>query len=217
MWRWAAVWMHIARCTTPPCRSGGTPGGSDGEHIANPRYGRTAARRLAAAQQVLARKQRRSNNSRAARNALANRHRKIANQRRDFHHQTARRLIAGYDQIVVERLAIANMVRSAKGTIATPGTNAAAKAGLNRSITDAGWAQFVSILRAKAQEAGRTVIDVNPRHTSQTCSRCGHVAVENRVTQAAFRCQACRYTDHADINAARNILRAGLALLAQAA
>jgi len=56
------------------------------------------------------------------------------------------------------------------------------------------------------------VIAVNPRHTSQRCAQCGHVAVENRVTQAVFRCFACGHRAHADINAARNILRAGLAL-----
>ncbi len=190
---------------------------SEGALIANPRHGRVAAGRLAAAQQVLAGKQRGSNNRRRARQVVANRHRKIANQRRDFHHQTARGLIDTFDLLVVEDLTVTNMCRSAAGTSEAPGTNVAAKSGLNRSILDAGWAQFASILAGKAEEAGRQLIKVNPRHTSQTCSQCGHVAAANRVSRAEFRCQACQHSAHADINAARNILRAGLALQTQAA
>ncbi|MFG3439747.1 zinc ribbon domain-containing protein [Nonomuraea sp. NPDC047897] len=64
----------------------------------------------------------------------------------------------------------------------------------------------------KAESAGRELIAVDPRNTSRTCSRCGHVAKENRRTQAAFACTACGHTAHADVNAATNILRAGLAL-----
>jgi putative transposase len=89
---------------------------------------------------------------------------------------------------------------------------AAAKAGLNKSIHDAGWGIFLRILSAKAESAGRQVIAVDPRHTSQRCAGCGHVAAGNRVTQAQFRCLASGHQAHADVNAARNILRAGLAL-----
>jgi putative transposase len=88
---------------------------------------------------------------------------------------------------------------------------AAAKTGLNKSIHDAGRGSFLRVLSAKAESAGRQVIAVNPRHTSQRCAECGHVAAENRVTQAEFRCLACDHRAHADINAAKNILRAGLA------
>jgi putative transposase len=185
---------------------------SDGELVDNPGYGRQAAGRLAAAQSALAHKQRGSNNRRGQRRVVANRHRKIANQRRDFHHRVARRLVGRYDVLVIEDLAVANMSRSASGTPANPGVNVAAKRGLNRSILDAGWAQFASILSGKAEEAGRTVIRVDPRHTSQTCAACGHVDAGNRVSQAEFRCRRCGHTAHADVNAARNILRAGLAL-----
>ena len=87
-----------------------------------------------------------------------------------------------------------------------------AKSGLNRSIQDAGWGIFLRLLCGKAESAGRTVIAVNPRHTSQRCSQCGHVAAGNRVSQAVFRCLACGHKAHADVNAAQNILRAGLAL-----
>lgn len=193
---------------------------SDGEHIANPRWGRAAAGRLEAAQRRLAGKQRGSNNRRAARETVAARHRKIANQRRDFHHKAARALVGDYDVLFVEDLDVKNMVRRAKprpdpeqpGVFLPNGQ--AAKSGLNRSISDAGWAQFRSILHAKAEEAGRTVIGVDPRHTSDRCEACGHQTKENRVSQAVFRCRACGHEAHADEHAARNILRAGLALLA---
>jgi putative transposase len=187
---------------------------SDGDLVDNPRPGRQAAERLAAAQQTLARKQRGSSNRRRQRSVVANRHRKIANCRRDFHHRIARRLIGRYDVVVIEDLAVANMSRSASGSRQKPGINVAAKRGLNRSILDAGWAQFASILSGKAEEAGRSVIRVDPRHTSQTCAACGHVDACNRVSQAEFRCRRCGHTAHADVNAARNVLRAGLALLA---
>jgi putative transposase len=190
---------------------------SDGHHIGNPRWARTAAAKLAGAQQRLGHAKRGSNNRGRRRETVAAKHRKVANQRRDLHHKAARTLVETYDLIVVEDLAIINMVRRAKPVPAAdkPGAflpnGAAAKTGLNRSIYDAGWGQFVSILRAKAEDAGRTVIEVDPRHTSDRCEACGHEAKENRVTQAVFSCRACGHTCHADEHAARNILRAGLA------
>ncbi len=196
---------------------------SDGEHIDNPRWGRAAATKLAGAQQRLQRAKRRSKNRERKRETVAARHRKIANQRKDFHHKQARVLVERYDLLVVEELQNANMVRRAK-PVADPDNpgqylaNAArAKSGLSRSISDAGWGRFVSTLRAKAEEAGRTWIEVDPRHTSDGCENCGHAAPENRVTQADFVCQLCAHRAQADEHAARNILRAGLALHAQAA
>jgi putative transposase len=191
---------------------------SDGTTVDNPRFARTSAARLAAAQQRLQRAKRGSNTRKLRRETVGARHRKIANQRKDFHHKQARELAARYDLLVVEDLKIANMVRRAKPKPDpdNPGqfvpNGARAKSGLNRSISDAGWGQFVSILRAKAEDAGRTWIEVDPRHTSDGCERCGHAARENRVTQAEFACRHCGHTAPADEHAARNILRAGLAL-----
>ena len=196
---------------------------SDGEHVDNPRWARAAADRLAAAQQRLQRSRRGGKNRAAKRETVAARHRKIANQRKDFHHKRAREFVARYDLIVVEDLKIANMLRRAKPVPDPdhPGeflpNGARAKTGLNRSISDAGWGQFVSILRAKAEDAGRAWIEVDPRHTSDGCERCGHAARDNRVTQAEFACQHCGHTAPADQHAARNILRAGLAHHAHAA
>ena len=197
---------------------------SDGEHIDNPRWGRAADDRLAAAQQRLQRAKRGSKNRRRKRQTVAARYRKIANQRKDFHHKQARALGARYDVLVVEDLQIANMLRRAKPVPDpdSPGqflkNGARAKSGLNRSISDASWGGFVSKLRAKAEEAGRVWIEVDPRHTSDGCERCGYAARENRVTQAVFRCVSCGHgPTHADEHAARNILRAGLALHSHAA
>lgn len=230
-------WMLVLSCDdvpTSPLPATGRQAGvdvgvvtyatcSDGTEVANPRWARQEAARLEAAQQRLQRAQRGSNNRIARRETVAARHRKIANRRKDFHHKQARGLVGAYDLLVVEDLTIANMVRRAKPKPdpQRPGqflpNGARAKSGLNRSISDAGWGQFVSILRAKAEDAGRTWIEVNPRHTSDGCECCGHAAPENRVSQGEFVCQRCAHTAPADQHAARNILRAGLALHAATA
>ena len=131
-------------------------------------------------------------------------------------HKAALRLVRDYDLIVTEDLQVANMTRRAAPRPDGEGghlpNGAAAKSGLNSSILDAGWRVFLRVLTHKAEKAGREVIAVNPANTSRTCARCGHCAKENRVRQAEFRCTACGHQAHADVNAAINILRAGLAL-----
>ncbi|MBA9007553.1 RNA-guided endonuclease InsQ/TnpB family protein [Thermomonospora cellulosilytica] len=185
---------------------------SDGDHLANPRHLAASADRLAAAQRDLARKKRGSRRRRRAAARVAALHAKIRRQRLDGAHKAALRLVRDYDVIAHEALRITNMTRSAKGTAEQPGRGVAAKAGLNRSILDAGWGVFLRILAHKAESAGRELIAVNPAGTSRTCPRCGHCAAGNRVTQAEFRCQGCGHQAHADVNAAINFLRAGLAL-----
>jgi putative transposase len=127
-------------------------------------------------------------------------------------------MVREYDRIGHERLSIANMVRAPKPKPdpETPGgflpNGAAAKAGLNRSILDAGWGVFLGILAHKAESAGRVLIPVDPRNTSRTCPECGHVDGENRDGEK-FQCTACGHTDHADRVGAWNVaLRAGLVL-----
>ncbi|MEU7893335.1 transposase [Nonomuraea sp. NPDC049152] len=185
---------------------------SDGEHLANPRSMSASAGRLAAAQQALARKKRGSERRRKAVAQMAALHAKVRRQRWDGAHKAALTLVRDYDVIVHEDLPITNMTRSAAGTLEQPGRMVAAKSGLNRSILDAGWGVFLTVLAHKAESAGRELIAVNPANTSRTCARCGHCARENRPTQAEFACTACGHTAHADVNAATNILRAGLAL-----
>ena len=184
---------------------------SDGAHVPNPHYLTMLAAQLADAQRTLSRCKPRSMRRQKASERVASVHRKVRRQRLDFAHKAALALVRDHDLIAHEAVRIGNMTRSARGTIGTPGTNVAAKSGLNRSILDAGWGVFLSVLRAKAESAGRVVVEVDPRHTSQTCSRCGHIAAGNRVSQSLFRCLACGHSAHADVNAAQNILRAGLA------
>jgi putative transposase len=193
---------------------------SDGEHVPNPRPLAATADRLAIAQQELSRKKRGSNRRRNAVRKVAALHGKVRRTRLDHAHKTAMALVRDHDVIAHEALKIANMIRRPNPRPAEDGTyepnGAAAKAGLNRSISDAGWGVFLNVLRAKAESAGRVIVEVDPRHTSQRCSRvsCGHVAKGNRATQAVFRCVKCGHEAHADVNAAINILRAGVALQA---
>ena len=181
---------------------------SDGEIIPNPRFAHETAAELAAAQQALARKKRRSANRRRARAKVAAVHRRIRNRRADFHHKTARALVQTCDVIALEDLRIPNMARSARGTLERPGTNVAAKSGLNRSILDAGWGQFAGILAAKAEEAGRRVVFVNPAYSSIDCHQCG--ARCTRPRQDTVICPT-HGAMHADVNGAINVYtRAGL-------
>lgn len=194
---------------------------SDGSHVPNPRYLAASAARVGDAQRDLSRKKRGSKRRRKAVAGVAKLHEKVRRRRLDHAHKTALTLVRDHDVIVHEALQVANMTHRPKPRLADDGSfesnGAAAKAGLNRSINDLGWEVFLRVLADKAESAGREVIAVDPRHTSQRCAGCGHVAAGNRVTQAAFRCLSCGHEAHADVNAAINILRAGLALQAQAA
>ncbi|GGP05790.1 transposase [Nonomuraea glycinis] len=185
---------------------------SDGAQVANPRHLAATADRLGDAQRDLARKKRGSQRRRKQVARVAALHAKVRRQRLDGAHKAALALVRAYDVIAHEDLRITNMTRSASGTVEQPGRNVAQKSGLNRSILDAGWGVFLTILSHKAESAGRKLIAVNPAHTSRTCARCGHCAKDNRLTQAEFACTACGHAAHADVNAAINILRAGLAL-----
>ena len=184
---------------------------SDGTFTANPRHYREGQDALTAAQQNLATKRRGSARRRKAVQRVAAAHRKVRDQRRDFLHNLSRELVDTYDLVVLEDLRIANMTRSAKGTLDEPGTNVAAKSGLNKSILDAGWGVLQDMLIYKAESAGTNVVLVNPRNTSRTCHACGHVSADNRHGEV-FLCQRCGHSAHADTNAARNILRLGLSL-----
>ncbi|MFF3057507.1 RNA-guided endonuclease InsQ/TnpB family protein [Streptomyces sp. NPDC057909] len=195
---------------------------SNGNFVPNPRHGQKAAARLEAAQQALSRfprvrRDKRTANHQRAVDNVAGLHRKVRSQRRDHAHKTALALVREHDFIAHEDLKIRNMSKAPapKPDPDQPGAHlpngAAAKAGLNRSISDAGWGVFLTILSAKAESAGREVIAVNPRNTSRTCPACGHVSAENRPTQEKFHCTACGHTAHADTVGALNVLRAGLA------
>jgi putative transposase len=200
---------------------------SGGEHVENPKFLDAMAKELADAQRHLAsfpkRTRQRTKKHRAAARKVAKLHTKIRRQRLDHHHKTALALVRDHDVIAHEKLDIAGMTKAPapRRDPAAPGSflpnGAAAKAGLNRSILDAGWAQFLGILANKAESAGRLTVPVDARNTSRTCppsaGGCGHVAKENRVTQAKFQCAACGFSANADHVGALNILdRAGLVL-----
>jgi putative transposase len=181
---------------------------SDGEVVANPRFLKAAQERIAELQRRKQRAHPGSGNRRRLRRALAKEWRKLRNQRRDFHHKSARGLVDSCDTIALEDLRVAAMTASAAGTVDHPGRNVAAKAGLNRSILDAGWGQFTSIVVAKAESAGRRVLLVNPASTSIDCHACG--ARCTRPRQETVVCPFHGELD-ADLNGARNIAtRAGL-------
>ncbi|MEV6196305.1 transposase [Streptomyces sp. NPDC051920] len=189
---------------------------SGGQFIPNPRHGAKGAAKLEAAQQALSRRKRGSKRRRKAVETLARLHRKVRRQRLDHAHKTALRLVREHDFIAYEDLKIRNMSKAPapRPDPEQPGSflpnGAAAKAGLNRSIADAGWGVFLAILAAKAEGAGRQVMAVDPRNTSRRCPECGHTAKENRPTQEKFHCQACGHNAHADTVGAINVLRAGL-------
>jgi putative transposase len=181
---------------------------SDGQVVANPRFLAAAQARIACLQRRKERARPGSGNRRRLRRRLAREWRKVANQRRDFHHKTARALVDYCDTVALEDLSIGGMTASARGTIAEPGTNVTQKTGLNRSILDAGWAEFTQILAAKAESAGRRTIYVNPQNTSVDCHACG--ARCTRPRQDTVMCPLHGELD-ADLNGARNIAtRAGL-------
>ncbi|MCX5105406.1 transposase [Streptomyces sp. NBC_00439] len=194
---------------------------SNGVHIPNPRHARKAAAKLEAAQRALSRfprckaKDRTRNHQRAVEKVAAL-HGKVRGRRLDHAHKTALTLVREHDFIAHEDLKIRNMSRAPapRPDLDTPGVflsnGAAAKAGLNRSIADAGWGVFLTILNAKAESAGREVMAVDPRNTSRRCPECGHTAKENRPTQEKFHCVGCGHTAHADVVGALNVLRAGL-------
>jgi putative transposase len=188
---------------------------SDGELVANPRFLRVSLDRLAAAQRKVAGRRRGSARRTKASESVGKLHRKIANQRLDHHRKLSRSLVVRYDLIAYENLKIPNLTRRPAARPNDSGghdpNGAAAKAGLNREILSAGWGQLLRMIAYKAEEAGRCLIAVDPRHSSQTCHQCGLVHRDNRLG-TVFRCTGCGHTDHADINAARNIHRAGLAL-----
>ncbi|WP_148334712.1 RNA-guided endonuclease InsQ/TnpB family protein [Acinetobacter lwoffii] len=140
-------------------------------------------------------------------------HHHIANIRHDYLHKVTTTLSKNHAMIVVEDLKVANMSKSAKGSIEEKGKNVKAKSGLNKSILDQGWSMLVNMLEYKQQWRGGLLVKIDPRYTSQTCSSCGHVAKENRPTQAKFECVSCGFSENADINASRNILAVGHTVL----
>ena len=163
---------------------------STGEAIDNPKYLRAAERELKVAQRKLSKKKRGGQNRKKAVRALARKHLKVANRRKDFFHKRSLDLIREFDEIAVEDLKIAGMVKNHH---------------LAKSISDAAWGTFLLILTSKAEDAGRRVWRVSPQFTSQDCSNCGN-RVRKSLAVREHRCVACGLVLHRDHNAAINIL-----------
>ena len=170
--------------------------------------------RLARYQRRMVRKQKFSRNWHKAKTKVSQYHCAIANARKDFLHKASTAICDAYATVCVEDLRIANMTRSAKGTVAQPGNNVKQKSGLNRVILDQGWGEFRRQLAYKQAWRGGSLIVVAPHYTSQTCPACSHVAAGNRRTQASFQCHACGFEEHADVVGASNILARGLRVIA---
>jgi putative transposase len=166
---------------------------ADASQIANPRIFRVAEMHLKRAQRRVSRRKRGSHRRRKAVRLLARAHQDVQRARRDFHHKTALALVQHYDTIYHEDLQVANMVQNHS---------------LAKSISDAGWSQFVTILTAKAAYAGRRVVAVPPAYTTQACSGCG-VAVYKGLSVRWHQCPECGTSLPRDHNAALNILHLG--------
>ncbi len=166
---------------------------SDGTMIHNPRCYRNAERRFKIAQRKVARRKKGSQRRKKAVKLLAKAHQTVRPQRQDFQHKVALKLVHLYDTIYCEDLQVANMVKNHH---------------LAKSIADAGWSGFLTILTFKAECAGKRVIVVDPAYTSQTCSGCGAV-VKKGLSVRWHACPDCGMSLHRDHNAALNILRLG--------
>ncbi|MFX0067699.1 MAG: RNA-guided endonuclease InsQ/TnpB family protein [Promethearchaeota archaeon] len=164
---------------------------SSGEIVENPCWFRRTEKMLAKEQRNFSRKEKGSNNREKQRIKVARLHRRVRNQRKDFHHKISRRLVNAYDLIVFENLMITNMVKNQH---------------LSKSIADAGWGQLIRFTQYKAEEAGMRVECVNPRGTSQVCSGCG-IAVTKTLGVRIHECPCCELRLDRDVNAAINILK----------
>jgi putative transposase len=185
---------------------------SCGELLSAPGLSVGEAKRLRRLQQRLSRARRGSNRRARTKLAIARLQAREIDRRRDWVEKTTTDLARRFHTIRLEDLKVRAMTRSARGTRERPGTNVAQKRGLNREISRQGWGLLVARLKHKAP--GRVEF-VPPAYTSQRCSHCGHVAPENRKSQAVFQCVACGAGPcNADVNAARNIA-AGRAVIAR--
>jgi putative transposase len=169
---------------------------STGEKIVNPRHERRDRRKLAKAQRALARKEKGSNNRAKARLKVARAHARIADRRRDFLHKVTTRLVRENQVIAVEDLTVRNMVKTHS---------------LARAISDASWRELRSMLEYKAQWYGRTLVAVDRWFpSSKLCSACGALQEKMPLNVREWTC-ACGAVHDRDVNAARNVLAAGLA------
>jgi putative transposase len=188
---------------------------ADREIVENPRHCRTAERELKKAQQRVAMRKKGSHRRRKAVQGLAKRHQQVRRQRCDLQHKTAFTPVCRYDVIYVAAIQPANLSRrptprpDENGTYETYEHNGARlAAGPNKSIHDAGWRHFLSILASNAACAGKRVEAVNPAYTSQECSGCG-ARIHKSLSVRTHVCTTCGLIVDRDENAAKNMLWRG--------
>ena len=186
---------------------------SNGEFFEPLNAFKTYKGKLAKLQRQLKNKVKFSQNWQKLKAKIAKLHHKIANCRKDFLHQTSSKISKNHAMIYIEDLQVSNMSKSAKGTVEAHGKNVKQKSGLNRSILDQSWFEFRRQLNYKTQWQGGFLVAVPAQNTSRTCPCCGHVAKENRQTQANFECVECGYTENADVVGALNVLGRGRAIV----
>jgi len=167
---------------------------SNGNSIENPRFFKTAEKKLASAQRKLSKEKKGTRKRHKLGKVVAKIHEKIRNRRKDFCHKVANKIVKQNQYIFVEDLQIQKMMQ---------------KSFLAKSIADVGWNQFRQFLTYKAEEAGRVMKVVNPAYTSQTCNRCQHREAK-KLSEREHNCKKCGYRATRDCNAAENILALGL-------
>jgi putative transposase len=167
---------------------------SDGNFVENPQFYKKSLNKLRIAQRKVERRKEGSNRRKKAYRIAARINEKIASQRRDYLHKISRKYVNEYGIIVVEDLHPENLARNKH---------------MARTILDSGWGILRKYLEVKAESAGRQVIRVNPHYTSQKCSKCGEI-VQKSLSVRTHVCTWCGYVADRDVNAAKNILRAGV-------
>ena len=167
---------------------------STGKHINNPRHTKRYEKQLRIDSRSLARKMKGSNSRAKQKLKVQKLHTKIHNCRKDFIHKQSSFIVNNFSLIAVEDLKVKNMIKFGH---------------LAKHINDASWSELFSQLEYKSDWYGNTFVKVEPKYTSQTCSNCGHVDSDSRISQSKFVCTNCGFSENADINASKEILKRG--------
>jgi len=180
---------------------------SESSLVRNPRFLKRARLRVERLQRTVSRRKRGGKNRKRAIRLLARAHECVSHARRDSMHKIARALVSAAPTVIaMEALQLKNMTCSAKGTVGAPGVHVRQKAWLNKALLDSSFGLLQQMIASKAEEAGIAVVAVDPRYSSQECSRCGQIAAESR-RERRYACIRCGFSVHADVNAALVIRR----------
>lgn len=197
----------------------------NGKTIKPREYYQKLSKQITRIQRKIARQKKKSANQQKSYERLAKTHETIRRKRRAFNHKLSTKLVREYGAIAVEDIKLTNLNRrphpkKRDGAKGYEHNGAKRKSALNKDFADAGIGQLLTMIEEKVKavnpdqkligsDCKREFVRVPPHYTSQTCSKCGHCESGNRPTQANFICLKCGYTDHADSNAAKNILKRG--------